>query len=156
MAFMYIILQIEIKIFIKKAKMDIKNTIITILVVSGICFSQSELNQAIELVNTSRYDEAENLVDTYLLDHKDDHRANFIKAVILIHNTHNSKALRFIEKAIVLKNDIASYYQIAGLLYEEFNKSKLAIQAWEKCHEYAKDTRLFVESKNHLTYLKNK
>lgn len=136
--------------------MSIKNTIIIILVLSGICFGQSELGQAVELVNANRFDEAENLVDTYLLDHNDDHRANFIKAVILIHKKHYSKAIRFIEKAIMLKKDIGPYYQIAGHLYEKFEKTKLAIQAWEKCHEYAKDTRLYVESKNHLTYLKNK
>ena len=136
--------------------MGIKYTIIIILVVYGICFGQSELGQAIELVNANRYDEAENLLDTYLLDHNDDHSANFIKAVMLIHKKHYNKAIKFIEKAIMLKKDIAPYYQLAGQLYEEFNKTKLAIQAWEKCHEYAKDTRLFVEAKNHLTYLKNK
>ena len=136
--------------------MGIKYTIIIILVVSGICFGQSELGQAIELVNANRFEDAENLVDTYLLDHNDDHRANFIKAVILIHKKHHNKAIKFIEKAIMRKNDIALYYQLAGHLYEEFEKTKLAIQAWEKCHKYAKDTRLYVESKNHLTYLKNK
>ena len=136
--------------------MDLKKIIIFLLVLSGICFGQSELSQAIELVNANRYEEAENLIDAFLGDHNDDHRANFVKAVILIHKKQFNKAIKFIEKAIMIKNDIAQYYQIAGQLYEEFGKTKLAIQAWEKCHKYAKDTRLFVESKNHLTYLKNK
>ena len=133
-----------------------KQCALIILAVCGICFGQSELGQAIELVNGNRYDDAENLVDTYLLDHNDDHRANFIKAVILIHKKHYNNALGFIEKAISGKNDKAEYYQLAAQLYENLKNTKLAIRAWEKCHAYAKDTRLFVEAKNHLNYLKKK
>ena len=103
-----------------------------------------------------RYEEAENLVDTYLVDHSDDHRANFIKTLILIHKKHYNNAIRFIEKAISSKNDKAEYYQLAGQLYENLKNTKLAIQAWEKCHAHAKDTKLFVEAKIHLNYLKKK
>ena len=133
-----------------------KSFALIILTVYGICFGQSELGQAIELVNASRYEEAENLVDTYLVDHSDDHRANFIKTLILIHKKLYNNASRFIEKAISSKNDKAEYYQLAGQLYENLKNTKLAIQAWEKCHAHAKDTKLFVEAKIHLNYLKKK
>ena len=133
-----------------------KNIALIVITALGICFGQSELGQAIELVNGNRYEEAENLVDTYLLDHNNDHRANFIKALILIHKKHYNNAIQFIEKAISFKNDKAEYYQLAGQLYENLKNTKLAIQAWEKCHAYAKDTKLFVEAKIHLNYLKKK
>jgi len=133
-----------------------KRIILFLVITCGICFGQSELGQAIDLVNANRYDEAQTLVDTYLLDNSNDHGANFIKALILVHKKHFNKAIGYIEKAIASKSDKAEYYQLAGQLYEELKNTKSAIQAWEKCHAHAKDTRLFVEAKNHLNYLKKK
>lgn len=133
-----------------------KTITFVILTVVTFCFGQSELGQAIELINANRYAEAENLVDTYLIDYNTDHRANFVKALILIHKKHYNKAIEYMEKAIASKSDKAVYHQLAGQLYEELKNTKLAIQAWEKCHAFAKDTKLFVEAKSHINYLKNK
>ena len=117
--------------------------------------AQLELSQTIELVNNGKYDEANKLIDNYLKNNAQDHRANFIKALILTKFKDFGTALTYIEKALSLKDDRAEYYLIAAQLYEALEKNKLAISAWEKCLAFAKDSKLFAEAKNHLGYLKN-
>lgn len=130
-----------------------KTVLLFLIMLAGICFGQAQLGQAIELVNIEKFDEANSIIDAFLKDHGNDHRANYIKALILTNKKDYNKAVEYIEKAISLQSDKGDYYQLAGQLYEELDETKLAVGAWKKCQKHAKDNKLFVEAKNHLDYL---
>ncbi len=133
-----------------------RNVQIFLMLLAAVCFGQAELGQAIELHNSGKFDEANSIIDAFLKDHTNDHRANYVKALILTSKKKYTKAVEYIEKAISLQSDKGEYYQLAGQLYEELDETKLAIGAWKKCQEHSKDNKLFVEAKNHLDYLTEK
>lgn len=127
-----------------------------IQVLCGVCFAQAKLSEAITLTNAGDYAKALTVIDDYLRKNGSDQRAIFTKAVILTGQKDYSRALGFVEKAISIETDNAEYYRLAAQLYEELDKIKLAVPAWYKCQKLAKDTRLFVEAKNHVEYLSRK
>lgn len=131
-----------------------KKALLFLYFLAGFCFGQSELSQAIDLVNSERYNEADGILSPYLRDHPNDDRANYIKAVLLTQKGKYNSAVQHIEKAIGSQGDKGEYYQLAAQLYEEQNNKKSALEAWEKCRKYSHGTKLFVEAKNHLEFLK--
>ena len=116
----------------------------------SICLGQAELSLAINRVNMKDYDEADRTINRYLNKHPADHRAHFVKAVILTHRAKYHQALNSIERAINHEKGKAEYYQLAAKLYEELDKISLAIGAWKKCQKYSQDSKLFVEAKHHI------
>ena len=131
-----------------------KKVLLFLCILAGFCFSQSELSQAIDLVNSERYNEADGILSPYLRDHPNDDKANYVKAIILTQKGKYTGALQHVETAILTKGDKGEYYQLAAQLYEKEKKIDLAIAAWGKCQKYAHGTKLFVEAKNHIEFLK--
>ncbi len=137
-----------------KDKFTMNKILLFLFTLAGFCFGQSELSQAIDLVNNEKYDEADALLAPYLKEHFNDDRANYVKAILLTRKGKHSSALQYIEKAIGSQGDKGEYYQLAAQLYEEQNNTKSALEAWKKCQKYSHGTKLFVEAKNHLEFLK--
>ncbi len=133
-----------------------KKVFLFIGIFAVFCFGQAELSQAIDLVNSEKYDEADEVLSPYLRKHPNDHQANYVKAILLTGKGRYGSALQYIEKAISRKSDKGEYYQLAAQLYEEQGEYAEAIAAWEKCRKNAPGTKLFVEAKNHIEFLKEK
>ena len=131
-----------------------KALIFLLFIITSLSFSQEKLSEAIDLVNSGKLDEANSAISDFLRKHHNDHRGNYVKAVILSQKGKYGKALANIGTAISAKPDMGEYYQLEAQLYESTNKPLLAIQSWEKCQKHSKGSQMFVEAKNHIDFLK--
>jgi tetratricopeptide (TPR) repeat protein len=131
-----------------------KLLILILITAAALCPGQDGLIAAIDLTVAGRYEAAHAAIAKYLQDHPNDDRANYVKALVLTFQGKYRYAVPDIERAISIKNDKAEYHHLAAQLYEITGESDKAISAWERCRSSSGDSKLFVEAKNHIDFLK--
>ena len=128
---------------------------IAILFVTVTLFGQTSLGDIISLVNKGKIKEAERKISEFLKAHPGDHRANFIKGLVLLNQEKYQAAVEFVESALSKKPDQPDYLRLAGLLHEKLKEPEKAIIHWKNCLKHAKNDSLRQEAKIHLEILQS-
>ena len=128
--------------------------IILLLILFSVSFAQMKLDEIIKLSNSGQTNLALKEINSFLDINQNEHRAYFIKALILTEKKEFSNAVSILDNAIAISETNAEYYRLAGQLNENLNRISKAVSSWNNCKKYATGA-LKGEAEKHLQYLTN-
>jgi tetratricopeptide (TPR) repeat protein len=113
------------------------SAVLSLVVFCVVCVSAKmtpeQFRRAVELANSGRYEQAEQMLLDIIAYQPDDANAHMLLAIVLMNQEKLEQAERELLSVISIEPDFATAYYLLGKVYSaQATKQSNAISAWEK------------------------
>ncbi len=121
------------------------SAVLSLVIFCVVCVSakmtQEQFRRAVELANSGRYEQAEQMLLDIVTHQPDDSNAHMLLAVVLLNQDKLEQAEKALISVISIEPDFATAYYLLGKVYfAQATKQSNAISAWEKFLVLENDT----------------